>query len=43
MIANFEIFVTNADHNLTLMASIDAMGPYLLPGRSVVTLIGRMQ
>jgi hypothetical protein len=43
MIANFDIFVTNADDNLTLMASIDAPGPSLLPGRSVVTLIGRMQ
>jgi hypothetical protein len=42
-IKNFDIYVTNADHNLTLMASTDAPGPYLLPSRSVVTLIGRIQ
>lgn len=42
-IAAFDIFVTNADHNLTLVTSTDAPGPYLLPGRSVVTLVGRIQ
>ncbi|HIG44625.1 MAG TPA: xylanase [Gammaproteobacteria bacterium] len=42
-IKNFDIYVTNADHNLTLMASTNAPGPYLLPSRSVVTLIGRIQ
>ncbi|MBT5600955.1 MAG: xylanase [Gammaproteobacteria bacterium] len=42
-IAGYDVFVTNADHNLALMTSTDTPGAYLLPARSVVTLVGRIQ
>ena len=42
-IEEFNVFVTNADHNLTMIASTHVPGPYLLPSRSVVTLVGRIQ